>query len=114
MAEAGLTLGAFYRHFSFYAESIITAAYQSVATVEPVCGQTPVLTNLVNKYLSLEHRSGENVRGPLAFLITDITLRDEQVRDTHTRVFKGFISNPQCYSDGEGSEIEKQAMQKGW
>ena len=41
----------------------------------------------------MEHRQGNIFRCPLAFLTTDITQRDEQVRDAYTRVFKGFVNN---------------------
>jgi TetR/AcrR family transcriptional repressor of nem operon len=97
MKDAGLTRGAFYAHFSskaeLYAESIITAAMSTGRKTDPLNPEAPSFDGLIKTYLSMEHRQGDLFRCPLAFLTTDITQRDDQVRDAYTRVFKGFVDN---------------------
>lgn len=114
MADAGLTRGAFYAHFSsktqLYAEAIVTSALQGRAMLHPDENQPPQLEALINGYLSLEHRQGEQVRCPLAFLTTDISQREEQVRDTYTRVFKGFVNALQQHLNPEDAASEQQAL----
>ena len=94
MADAGMTRGAFYSHFAsksaLYAESIATAARQAYCEVQ---GDTeePNLNQVVERYLSEEHRRGERINCPLALLISDIGQRDDNVRDVYTRIFKGFV-----------------------
>lgn len=94
MADAGMTRGAFYSHFSsksaLYAESISTAARKAYCEVQ---GDSEELTlsQVVERYLSDEHRRGERINCPLALLISDIGQRDDNVRDVYTRTFKGFV-----------------------
>jgi TetR/AcrR family transcriptional repressor of nem operon len=95
MSNAGLTRGAFYAHFSskaeLYAEAIMNAAMEAGKLSDPSSPNAPSLDKLIKAYLSMEHRNGEKFRCPLAFLTTDISQRDTQVRDAYTRVFNGFI-----------------------
>ncbi|SIS94615.1 TetR/AcrR family transcriptional regulator [Neptunomonas antarctica] len=97
MRHAGLTRGAFYTHFSskaeLYAESIVAAAMEIGHRTDPDHPDVPPLESIIKTYLSMEHRKGETLRCPLAFLTTDMTQRDEQVRNAYTRVFKGFVNN---------------------
>tara|TARA_R110002050_G_scaffold9680_13_gene34220 strand:- start:189 stop:758 length:570 start_codon:yes stop_codon:yes gene_type:complete len=91
MAEAGLTRGAFYSHFKskseLYAEAVMNSASEIGATFLNTSAEAFIKT-----YLSTMHREGEFVRCPLAFMVTDITQRDTQVRDAYTKVFKGFVN----------------------
>lgn len=115
MTDAGLTRGAFYSHFTtkseLYAEAIVTLAHQGKARIKPDNARPLELAELVKGYLSQEHRHGEQASCPLAFMITDITQRDEQVRDTYTRVFKGFVQQLHQYMDGQDTEVQTQALQ---
>ncbi|WP_432470233.1 TetR/AcrR family transcriptional regulator [Amphritea sp. HPY] len=115
MTDAGLTRGAFYSHFAtkseLYAEAIETSARQGRARIEESSLQPLELNALIKGYLSQEHRRGELLSCPLAFLITDISQRDDQVRDTYTRVFKGFVNNLCQHQEGEAAEVKTQALQ---
>lgn len=51
------------------------------------------------------------MRCPLAFLTTDITQRDQQVRQTYTRVLKGFIHNIQQLDNRETTD-EQEAIRQ--
>lgn len=113
MQHANLTRGAFYNHFSskseLYAEAIMTAALTARARAAEAGDN--LFAQMVEQYMSLDHRSGDEIRCPLAFLTTDITQRDDQVRNTYTRVLKGFIKNLQQVS-GSSVKNETEAMQK--
>ncbi|WP_375055149.1 TetR/AcrR family transcriptional regulator [Zobellella sp. DQSA1] len=62
MQEAGMTRGAFYRHFD------------------------------IRRYLSPEHLAQENGGCPLAFLVSDTGQRDQQARESYTRIFTALAS----------------------
>lgn len=97
MKHAGLTRGAFYAHFKskahLYAEAILAAAQRTGKQTHPDNPTAPSLEELIKTYLSMEHRAGNSFRCPLAFLATDITQRDAQVREAYTLVFKGFVKH---------------------
>jgi TetR/AcrR family transcriptional repressor of nem operon len=97
MADAGLTRGAFYSHFSdksaLYAEAIAYAARHSqLAKYVPELPAAKGLQMLVEAYLSHEHIGEESFPCPLAFLATDVSQRDPQVRNTYTRVYQGMVT----------------------
>lgn len=92
MREAGMTRGAFYAHFSskaeLYREAILATARRNGQRLrEPSLS----LTELLEGYLSQAHRNGEGANCPMAFLVTDVAQRDEQLRRTYTEVFRGFV-----------------------
>lgn len=88
MQNAGMTRGAFYSHFKskrdLYSEAILSGAYRMAA-------QHPAdVEQLIRRYLSVEHLRPEMGSCPLAFLVSDISQRDDQVRETYTRIFNGL------------------------
>ncbi|MDE1465294.1 TetR/AcrR family transcriptional regulator [Spartinivicinus poritis] len=95
MADAGLTRGTFYTHFSskseLYAESIITAAISGSTLLQQLTTGKQPLACLTKAYLSHEHREGETMHCPLAFLVTDVSQRDDTVRNVYTKAFRGFV-----------------------
>lgn len=117
MKEAGLTRGAFYTHFQskaeLYAESILTSASRTGKVIGAGVPNALSPEQLVSSYLSTQHRSGEGLRCPLAFLTTDISQRDDTVRDAYTRVFKGFVENLRQHQGKQNSEtdVEKSMRQ---
>lgn len=110
MAHAGLTRGAFYAHFKskseLYAQAIVTAATDAQAKLVAALPNQPSKRQLVNAYLSREHRSGEQGGCPLAFLTTDISQRDPVIRAAYTQVFKRFLGNLE-----QGSKARQKALQ---
>lgn len=95
MADAGLTRGAFYAHFSskseLYAESILTAAMGGKKLLQQLGSQALSFESFIKGYLSLGHKTGEKAHCPLAFLVTDVSQRDDNVRNVYTQTFKGFV-----------------------
>lgn len=116
MADAGMTRGAFYAHFSskaeLYAEAIVSAAQNARTQAKEHIGPTAGINRMVSGYLSEEHRNGEQINCPLALLITDMGQRDDKVREAYTRVLKGFVNLVAQNDNGESGETEKQALQK--
>lgn len=112
MKDAGLTRGAFYTHFEskadLYAESILESATRMGRKIRAFPPDTVSAEQLVAAYLSVDHRNGENYRCPLAFLTTDISQRDETVRDAYTRVFKGFVKTMYEQRTGQSAALNPQ------
>jgi len=96
MTDAGLTRGAFYNHFndksSLYSEAIIYAALKSPLR-ESFRGRESddSLQALLDGYLSQGHVRQESIPCPLAFLVTDVSHRNPQVRSTYTQVYRNMI-----------------------
>lgn len=116
MKHAGLTRGAFYAHFEsksdLYAESILSAAKRISKRIDPNIPNALDFNHLISAYLSKEHADGNSYNCPLAFLTTDITQRDDQVRDAYTKVFKGFVRfMEQRLSHTDSDQASEHAMQ---
>jgi TetR/AcrR family transcriptional repressor of nem operon len=113
MTEAGLTRGAFYHHFrtktQVYSESIAYAGQVGGARLTAL--GSAGLGSLVDHYLSTDHREGEGLRCPLAFMATDMTHRDDQVRNSYTRTFEGFVSRLQSSLANAGTDSRQRALQ---
>ena len=92
MADAGLTRGAFYSHFKSKSELHAEAIMNSANEISTFFTNTTT-DDFIKSYLSTNHKEGEFVRCPLAFMIGDVTQREAEVRDTYTKVFKGFVNN---------------------
>jgi TetR/AcrR family transcriptional regulator, transcriptional repressor for nem operon len=98
MRHAGLTHGAFYAHFrskqSLYAEAIHAAAGNSALAKMQQRGHDDSgdLLPLLEAYLSEEHALLGKMPCPLAFLATDVTNREEEVRAAYTRVFRRLVA----------------------
>ena len=94
MANCKMTRGAFYGHFKSKAELYRVAIGFAFANSKLVSSRdaegTPGerLTDILSGYLSIEHVRGKNPC-PLAFLTTDITMRDHATR----RVFSEAYAN---------------------
>lgn len=97
MREAGMTRGAFYSHFDskreLYAEAIRSAARRMA------CDHPPKVDDLIRRYLSPEHLAQESGSCPLAFLVSDIGQRDQQVRESYTRIFTALAARVSALPD---------------
>jgi len=108
MAEADMTRGAFYAHFSnkseLYAQAILFAAANSMfnAPKPEEMSEKDFLRQILQGYLSMAHLSRE-MPCPMAFLVTDVVNRDPLVRNTYTRIYKGmnkvFTKNAAAFSN---------------
>jgi AcrR family transcriptional regulator len=104
MADAGLTRGAFYAHFDnkskLYHEAIVYTAKNSEVTrrkPEKIDSQS-WLQALLQGYL---HKNNvTNTCGcPLASLVTDVVVREPEVRKAYTCTFKGMNNIIKKYTD---------------
>jgi len=124
MTRAGLTRGAFYAHFAskgeLYAEALLSAANRTpLATTRPESGrEREWIAGLIRGYLSGEHVAGGGTRCPMAFLVTDVAVREAPVRQTYTAIFQrmreALARAARSYSDcGEGEVLAATAMMIG-
>jgi TetR/AcrR family transcriptional repressor of nem operon len=108
MADARLTRGAFYAHFSnkseLYAQALLFAAGNNMFSA-PKCEQVSerdFLNKILQGYLSMAHIHKE-MPCPLAFLATDVVNRDPLVRKTYTHIYKGMnkimVKNAKAFSN---------------
>lgn len=94
MAHAQLTRGAFYAHFAskseLYAEALLSAAAKTklASTAPDSRGERAWIDGLIRGYLSQGHLDGTSAPCPLAFLATDVAVREAPVRKTYTTIFK--------------------------
>ena len=109
MNNAQLTRGAFYSHFSsksdLYAQAIKKGAQQAQLRKPEESNHDMAL--YAQYYLSKRHRDDDMQQGcPLAFLVTDISQQDKQVRNSYTETLQGFIGQAE-----QSSENREQALQ---
>ena len=112
MADAELTRGAFYAHFSskkqLYAEAIKTAGMTSMEGLQQQADPEDMLHSLIAGYLSRKHCLNELPSCPLALLITDINHRDEVVRNAYTRTLQGFIGKIETHATTSKIEVDSE------
>lgn len=115
MSDANMTRGAFYAHFSsksdLYKNAILNAALNSnlVQKKPDNINEQSWLNTLLDGYLSMEHVNLNNAPCPLAFMATDVAVREPAVRATYTRVYKNMnkmiSSYAKSYSSCDESKI---------
>lgn len=107
MAEADLTRGAFYNHFQdkadLYARAIPHAALNNAVGKDIARRRRSRdnLNELVERYLSREHLDDADPPCPLAFLVTDVGIRDERVRDAYTQMHGQLVRLVQRMAEGD-------------
>ncbi len=92
MQNAGMTRGAFYKHFAskseLYSEAII---YGATHRAGRNLTEASSLNQIIDLYLSRDHLDSEGDVCPLAFLVSDITQREPLQQETYAKVLRGFI-----------------------
>lgn len=101
MSDAGLTRGAFYNHFQdkadVYAQAILHAAASSpfARHIDGTSPSLPALEEMLDLYLSrghIEQLERIDPPCPLAFLVTDVGIREDKVRSAYTRVHRSLAN----------------------
>jgi len=97
MQDAGMTRGAFYAHFTtksdLYKESISYSTLSSSIAQQKREDLTDKdwINKLLQEYLSLSHVNGNSKNScPLAFLTTDIAIRNSDIQDTYSIIYKNL------------------------
>ena len=116
MANAKLTRGAFYAHFTskseLHAQALLKAASQ--AKRQQTEFSASCLLSLTKSYLSQAHREQELQHlCPLAFLISDINQQDATVKSTYTKIFKGFVENAKTLTRDEQVALQTSVLMIG-
>lgn len=93
MQAAGMTRGAFYAHFNskheLYEQAIIDAGLKAAAHFNQG-GQS--LEQVIDNYLSETHLLSQDIRCPMACLVSDVAHDDQRVKHTYTKMLKGFTA----------------------
>ena len=94
MRAAGLTRGAFYAHFKnkaeLYQQAIIAGARQAKAVLD--AADSFNVGAMAEHYLRIGDAQNPDSFCPLAFFVTDMTQRDDNIRHTYTQALQGYIA----------------------
>lgn len=95
MQQAGLTRGAFYSHFSdkssLYAAAIEYTSIERFRHYAQELKAGADLNDIIESYLNQDHTQEQITPCALAFLVSDINQRADQVRETYTNVYRGLL-----------------------
>ena len=114
MKDCSLTRGAFYAHFKSKAELYQQALSYSaknteLARLKPAeFSSKQWLSKLLDAYLSVEHVNGDRPC-PLAFMATDIALRDDATKETYTNTYRNMNKLIMGYV-GEDNLCDKESV----
>lgn len=116
MQDASMTRGAFYAHFSskakLYKEAISSAVLQSnlVKKPPPEKSDKEWIQFLLENYLSRNHVDHNETPCPLAFLTTDIALRNDDIRTTYSTIYKNMNKRIHRYTHSYSSVDESKIL----
>lgn len=116
MKNAELTRGGFYSHFSsksdLYAQAISKAAQVAYKRKPENCPLD--MKDFAQYYLSAEHRDNNYEQAcPLAFLVSDISQQDSQVKATYTKTLQAFIKQAQSLNVSRETALQSAVLMIG-
>lgn len=120
MAEAGLTRGGFYAHFSSKEEVFAAATasflsgrgaiWREEAGVDPTAMQVEMAQRMVASYLSREHLEQVEDQCPLIAYATDVARAGPHVRESYRELLEGMVSLFEANLPGEGAGARDRAL----
>ncbi len=116
MAHAQLTRGGFYAHFTsksdLYQQAMLNAASHSrLAFPKPdQLDDEAWFFKLLDGYLSNAHLDNKQTPCPLAFLVTDVAVREAEVRSTYASIFKKMHRRMYNYSKTFSSSSDQDLL----
>ena len=113
MASAGLTRGAFYNHFRTKSEVYNEAIRHAFEAGRAQLGKLGIdgLSALVDGYLQRSHTAAESMRCPLAFMATDVTRREREVRHVYGTALQSFVGRLEVSLEAPPAESRQRALQ---
>jgi TetR/AcrR family transcriptional regulator, transcriptional repressor for nem operon len=120
MAEAGLTRGGFYAHFSckeeLFAEAMASflhgrgAQWREAEGIEPQARQLIMAKRMVDAYLSRQHLEDLDGQCPLIAYATDTARAGDRVRDSYCQLVEAMAWLFENNLDGDESDKRRRAL----
>jgi len=114
MTDAGLTRGAFYAHFEskqqLYAEAIISAGLNDRTTISKAANGKTQLKLLVSDYLEADYSDPDELPCPLAYLVTDVAIREPEVRSAYAESYESLNSRVKYLMSIDGDSINEEVV----
>lgn len=111
MKEAGLTVGAFYRHFASRDELVTEALTATFESIDDWGGKAACIDDAIRKYLTESHRDALDCSCPLTSLVGDVARSDDATRAVFTDRVKLSLREIEGMLDtNNAQEQEAQAM----
>lgn len=113
MSEAGLTNGAFYPHFASKADLVaesLDAALDDQAQQQAGLDSVEALAEMVQAYLSPEHRDAPETGCPSAALLPEIARLPLEARAAYTARFEGLIERVSTVLSSDDTAARAAAM----
>lgn len=120
MAEANLTRGGFYAHFSckeeLFADATASflegrgARWRATEGIDPQAGQLLMAQRMVDAYLSRRHLDDLDGQCPLIAYATDAARAGPQVRESYRRLVEAMVWLFENNLDGEGADRRQRAL----
>ncbi|MGO4330409.1 TetR/AcrR family transcriptional regulator [Cupriavidus sp. 2TAF22] len=102
-AEAGVTTGAFYRHFASREEMLAEAFDEAARSLDTWAASSPDLASALRNYLSTAHRDAPGSGCPIVALANDAARGDAATRHAYThhvqrvlRFLEGLLAAQGC------------------
>ena len=120
MAEAGLTRGGFYAHFSskeaLFAEAVDSflmgrgLQWRNEAGIDPTRGERIMAERMIDAYLSDAHLTDLAGQCPMIALSSDVARGSGAVRDSYQKLLAAMIWLFEVNSDEQGQRAREKAL----